>query len=198
MAPEVAALAGGCVAPVGPGYTIERQQVGVHVAAAPEPRIRIEGEYLLKNTGNQPINELELRLPGRRRFHFDEPRATWDATTVRTGISTEHSRNAVIPLPQPWTVSARHTLHLSIEYLPPTTGETALSFSSEAFFLPAEGWSPELLPARGLFATGGVPPKKWDLSVQVPEGFLVHSTGKQANGSLSNGEITVRWSQAWQ
>jgi len=191
MAPEVAALAGGCVAPLGPGYTIERQQVGVHFAAAPEPCIRIEGEYLLKNTGNQPINELELRLPGRRRFHFDEPRAIWDATAVTTGISTEHSRNAVIPLPQPWTVSARHTLHLSIEYLPPTTGETALSFSSEAFFLPAEGWSPELLPAQGLFATGGVPPKKWDLSVQVPEGFLVHTSGKQAKSSLRNGEIIV-------
>ena len=105
MAPGAAvALASGCVAPLGPGYTIERQQVGVQFTAASEPHIRIEAEYLLKNTGNQPINELELRLPGRRRFHFDEPRATWDATAVTTGISTDNSRNAVIPLPQPWTM----------------------------------------------------------------------------------------------
>jgi len=196
MAPGAAtALASGCVAPLGSGYTIEKQQISVQFVAAPEPRIRMEAEYSLKNTGNQPLNELELRLPGRRRFHFDEPRTIWDATAVTTRISTEHPRNTVIPLPQPWTMSARHTLRLSIEYLPATAGETALSFSSEAFFLPAEGWSPELLPARGLFATGGVPPKKWDLRVQVPEGFLVHTSGKQGKSSHRDGEMIVLASQ---
>jgi hypothetical protein len=191
MALGVAALAGGCVAPLGPGYTIESQQVRVQFIAAPEPRIRIETEYLLKNTGNRPLNELELRLPGRRRFHFDEPHATWDTIAITPAISTEHPRNVLITLPEPWTMSARHTLHLSIEYLPAAAGETALTFSSDAFFLPAEGWSPELLPARGLLATGGAPPKKWDLRVEVPEGFLVHTSGKQAKSSRGNGELIV-------
>jgi len=174
MALGVAALeAAGCVAPLGPGYTIESQQIRVQFVAAPEPRIRIDAEYLLKNTGNRPLSELELRLPGRRRFHFDEPRAAWDGKALTPGISTENPRNALIALPRPWAVSARHTLHLFVEFLPGSAGETALSFSGDAFFLPAEGWSPELLPARGFFATGGVPPKKWELSVRVPEGFLV-------------------------
>ncbi len=191
MAPGVAALASGCVAPLGPGYAIENQQVRVQFVAAPEPRIRIEAEYSLKNIGNRPLNELELRLPGRRRFHFDEPHATWDASVIATGTSTENSRNALITLPQSWTMSTHHTLHLFIEYLPATPGERALSFSGDAFFLPAEGWSPELLPARGLFATGGVPPKKWDLSVRAPEGFLVHTSGQQAKSSRRNGEMMV-------
>jgi hypothetical protein len=185
----------GCVAPLGPGYTIEKQQVRVQFVPAPDPRIRIEAEYALKNTGNQPLSELELRLPGRRRFHFEEPHAAWDATAIATGISTENPRNAVIALPQPWTKSARHTLHLSVEYLPAAEGQTALSFTTDAFFLPAEGWSPELLPARGLFATGGVPPKKWEMSVSVPVGFLVHTSGQQKKTSRRNGEITVVASQ---
>src|SRR6266851_90208 len=192
MALAAAALeAAGCVAPLGPGYTIESQQVHVRFESAPEPRIRIEAEYLLKNTGNRPLSELELRLPGRRRFHFDEPRASWDATTVTAGVSTENPRNALIPLPQPWSMSARHTLHLSVEYLPASAGETALSFTGDAFFLPAEGWSPELLPSRGLFATGGVPPKKWEMSVSVPEGFLVHTSGQQSKTSRRNGKTIV-------
>jgi hypothetical protein len=195
FAPLLAASAlfvAGCVAPLGPGYTIERQQVRVQFVPAPEPRIRIEAEYQLKNTGNQALNELELRLPGRRRFHFDAPRATWDGTAITTGISTENPRNTLILLPQPWSMSARHTLHLTVEYLPATGGETTLSFSADAFFLPAQGWNPELLPARGLFATGGVPPKKWELSVRVPEGFLVHTSGQQVRTSSSGGELTVR------
>jgi hypothetical protein len=181
----------GCVAPLGPGYTIERQQVRVQFVPAPEPRIQIDAEYRLKNTGNQPLSELELRLPGRRRFHFDEPRATWDATTVTTETAGDNPRNALIALPQPWTKSARHTLHLSVEYLPAAGNGAGLSFSADAFFLPAGGWSPELLPARGLFATGGVPPKEWEMSVSVAEGFLVHTSGNQKKSSRRNGEITV-------
>jgi hypothetical protein len=198
FAPLLAAsalFAASCAAPLGPGYTIESQQIRVQFVPAPEPRIRIEAEYVLKNTGNRPLSELELRLPGRRRFHFDEPRATWDATAITTGISTDNSRNALIALPQPWTMSARHTLHLSVEYSPAAAGEGALSFSGDAFFLPAEGWSPELLPARGLFATGGVPPKKWEMTVRVPEGFLVHTSGQPAKSSRRGGELMVRASQ---
>jgi hypothetical protein len=181
----------GCVAPLGPGYTIESQQLRVQLVPAPEPRIRIEAEYQLKNTGNQPLSELELRLPGRRRFHFDEPHAAWDQTALVTGVSEENPRNALITLPEQWTMSVRHTLHLSVEYLPAAAGERGLSFSADAFFLPAEGWSPELLPARGLFATGGVPPKKWEMRVRVPEGFLIHTSGQQAKTSRKDGELMV-------
>ena len=189
-------LPAACVAPLGPGYSIESQQVRVQFVAAPEPRIRIEAEYQLKNSGNRPLNELELRLPGRRRFHFDEPRAAWDATALTLGVSEDNPRNALITLPQPWSTSARHTLHLSVEYLPATASETALSFSADAFFLPAEGWSPELLPSGGLFGTGGVPPKKWEMTVSMPEGFLVHTSGQQAKTSRANGEMIVRASQS--
>lgn len=92
-------------------------------------------------------------------------------------------------------MSASHTLHFSVEYSPATAGEGALSFSRDAFFLPAEGWSPELLPARGLFATGGVPPQKWEMTVRVPERFLVHTSGQPAKSSRRNGEMIVLVSQ---
>ena len=160
----------------------------------PEPRIRIEADYQLKNTGNQPLNELELRLPGRRRFRYEQPLALWDSTVLTLGNSTDNPRNTLMHFAEPWVKTARHTLHLSVEYLPATAGETTLSFSNDAFFLPAEGWSPELLPARGLFAKGGVPPKQWNLQVQTPQEFLVHTSGK-AKISRSGGELVLRIAQ---
>jgi hypothetical protein len=185
----------GCVAPLGPGYTIEKQQVQVQFVPGAEPRIRIAADYQLKNTGNQPLGELKLRLPGRRRFLYEKPAARWDSTAVTMGTATDRPRNSVIAFATPWARSARHTLHLSVEYLPATAGEPNLSFSIDAFFLPAQGWSPELLPANGLFATGGVPPKKWELTVRTPQGFLIHTSGKQTKTSQSSGELTMRATQ---
>jgi len=146
-----------CVAPLGPGYTIEKQQIQVHFVAEPEPRIRIEADYFLKNTGNQPLDGLELRLPVKRRFRYEQPRATWDGAALAIGISQDNPRNSVVTFTQPWTFSSRRTLHVSYELSPAAPGETALSFAPDAFFLPAQGWSPELLPPRGLFSKGGVP-----------------------------------------
>ena len=158
--------------------------------AAPEPRIEIAADYHLKNTGARPLQELELRLPGRR-FHSNELRATWDATTLTLTQDPDSPRSSRTALAEPWKVSARHTLHLTTEFLPSQAPGPSLGFSSDAFFLPAAGWSVELLPPDGLFATGGVPPKKWDLLVAVPDGFQVRTSGVQKKRVREGGETIV-------
>jgi hypothetical protein len=183
--------AAGCVAPLGPGYTMEKQEIRVQFKSSPEPRIAIEADYQLKNTGNQPLSSLEVRLPGRHRFHFAEPQATCDGAPISEGIAPANPRNTLFKFPRPWLVGASHTLHLSVEFQPSAPGGSGLSFASDAFFLPSEGWSPELLPARGFLSTGGVPPKKWELQVRVPDGFLIHISGSKVRTSRSAGEFTV-------
>ena len=189
----------GCTAALGPGYSIVQQQVTVQFVPAPQPVIRIEGIYQLKNTGNQPLASLELRLPGRRRFRFSDATGQWDKTALTFSASPDNPRNVLLNFPQPWSVSAKHTLRLALEYQRPSSNEPALSFTPDAFFLPAQGWSPELLPARGIFATGGVPPKAWNLVVRVPGNFLVHTSGQTnkqlAKNSGNAGERTIRVKQ---
>jgi hypothetical protein len=188
--------AAGCAASLGPGYSIVNQQITVNFVPSPQPVIRLEAVYQLKNDGNQPLTSLELRLPGRRRFHFSDPSAQWDKAGVNFAISPDNPRNVLLNFPQPWTVSSRHTLRLSVEYQRAEFNEVALSFTPDAFFLPAQGWAPELLPARGIFATGGVPPKSWNLVVRVPGDFLVHSSGQSSKQSMKNSrdahERTIR------
>jgi hypothetical protein len=179
-----------CAVPLGPGYTIEKQEARVQFVTAPEPRIRIEADYQLKNTGNRPLDELEIRLPGRR-FSLNEVRASWDAAALTLEKSPTNPRDTLMRLGEPWQFSARHTLRLSTEFLPAKEGETTLSFSKDAFFLPAAGWSAELLPPGGIFATGGVPPKKWNLLVTVPEGFQIHTSGVPTKPKRKGREITV-------
>jgi len=181
-----------CTAAFGPGYSIEKQEMHVHFVADPQPAIHIDADYHLRNDGNQPLSSLELRLPGRRRFHFADPRAEWDGRSIPLGASPDNPRNVLLTFPEPWTVSSNHALRLSVEYQPAPPGEHTFSFAPDAFFLPAEGWSPQLLPARGAFATGGVPPPTWLLTLNVPEGFLVHASGRKPKVSRSHGEQTLR------
>jgi hypothetical protein len=184
--------AAGCTAALGPGYTIEKQEVRVHFVAGPEPRILLEGDYHLRNSGNQPLSSLELRLPGRRRFHVGAARADWDGMALAFESSPRNPRDTLLKFPELWPVSSRHTLHLFAEIQRPAADESSLSFAADAFSLPAQGWSPELLPAHGIFPTGGVPPHKWDLVVRVPEGFILHVSGKVAKTSHAGGELLVR------
>src|ERR1700688_4871968 len=187
--------AAACTAAFGPGYDIVKQELSVQFRPAPEPVIRIDATYQLKNTGNQPLTFIELRLPGRRRFHFADPRAEWDKTALTFEPSPDNPRNVQLKFPQPWKASSLHTLHLAVEYQRTAADEAVLSFTPDAFFLPAQGWSPELLPARGIFATGGVPPAKWNLVVKIPDGFLVHTSGhikRQSKTSRVGGAQVVR------
>jgi hypothetical protein len=191
---SAAYFAAACTAAFGPGYTIEKQELSVQFRSAPEPMIRVDATYQLKNTGNQPLDLIELRLPGPRRFHFADPRAEWDKTPLSFESSPDNPRNVQLKFPRPWKALTLHMLHLAVEYQR-AADEAVLNFTPDAFFLPAQGWSPELLPSRGIFATGGVPPAKWNLVVQIPDGFLVHTSGHikhQSKTSRDGGAKIVR------
>jgi hypothetical protein len=185
----------GCTAAFGPGYTIDSQEIQVRFEPAGEPKIRVESHYQVRNTGNQPLSSLEVRLPGHRVFRIAGAQASWDGTPLTSEVSPQNPRDTLFHLPHAWNMSERHTLNLSSEFVGSAGSDASdnqFRFTSDAFFLPAEGWAPELLPARGLFAKGGVPPKQWRLSVRVPKEFLVHTSGKSVKSSSSGGERTVQ------
>lgn len=183
--------AASCAVALGPSYTIEKQEIRVRFVAKPEPRLEVAADYQLKNSGTRPLQVLELRLPGRRRFQYENPNVSWDSTKVVLQPSSDSPRDTLIALPREWTRGAMHKLHLSVEYSPPATGETSLSFTNDGFFLPAAGWNPELLPPNGLFAAGGVPPKKWNLQVALPERFQIHTSGVRKKTSRKGGEMVL-------
>jgi hypothetical protein len=182
--------AASCAVALGPSYTIEKQEIQVQFVAKPEPRIEVAAVYQLRNRGTRPLQELELRLPGRR-FRSNGVNATWDLAAMTLAPDSDTPRNTVMKFPEPWKVGSRHTLHMTTEFLPAQEGENSASFSSGAFFLPAATWSPELLPPDGLFGTGGEPPKKWNLLVAVPEGFQIHTSGMQKKVGRKSGETVV-------
>jgi hypothetical protein len=186
------ASAFGCVHPLGPGYLVEKQQIEVQFSPDSPAKIRVKATYQLRNTGNQPLASLDARLPGGRRLRVAAMQVTWDGKQVEVTPSPEAPRNSIVDLPQNWVVSARHTLHLSYDVVSAAPEETGLGFANDAFFLPSANWNAEFLPPRGLFGFGGEPPGKWDLTVRVPQGFLVHTSGMNRKQSRNGGEEIAR------
>ena len=183
--------AASCAQPLGPAYSIENQEVRVHFESGATPLIRVDSTYKLRNIGTRAISSMQLRLPGRRLFHISGDRAAWDGLSLSPQTSETNPRETVLVLPHPWNAGKTHSLELSADFTSPAAGESGFRFTSDAFFLPSEGWVPELLPAPGLFGTGGVPPGSWRLSATVPQDFLVHTSGRSAKVARRSGEITV-------
>lgn len=184
-----------CAAPLGPGYIVEKQEIRVTFVPRPEARIRIAAEYHLKNSGNQELSSLDVRLPGRR-FHPAAMAISWEGGVLDQSASADNPRDTLLRFPQPWQVGARHTLRFAYDISSVNAPEGAIGFSSDAFFLPAGGWTPALPQARGVFGFGGVPPKNWELFVRVPQGFLVHASGGKEKRSRQKEEMQFRFAQS--
>ena len=192
--------AAGCVAPLGPGYLVEKQEMEVQFVPGSQSgspaMIRVDATYELRNTGNRPLSVLDARLPSGRRLHVNATQAFWDGHQVELTPATDVPRETVLRLPQPWPVSARRSLHLSYQVVSAAPDESGLTFTSDAFFLPSSGWSPEFQQPDGLFGFGGVPPKKWELTVRVPQDFIVHTSGAKQKLSRKGSEQILRAMQS--
>ena len=157
-------------------------------SAQPEPSIAIAAEYRLTNTGNQPLDSLIVRLPGRR-FRPQGTQIFWDESSLAAVAAPNNPRDTLLEFPGTWLIGETHTLKIRYEIPSFPARDTALGFSADAFYLPGEGWTPQLPQAPGVFGFGGVPPKQWELTVRVPERFLVHASGKEKHfGKKADGE----------
>lgn len=184
----------GCAAAVGPGYVVREQEIRVDFSLAPQPAIHIAAQFRLQNTGNQPLDSLDVRLPGRR-FHPDQLQLSWDAAPAAANVSPDNPRDTELRFPQLWKIGETHTLKVAYEILSQPGGDDSFGFGPDAFYLPEEGWTPQLPQSRGLFGFGGVPPKEWPFVVTVPEGFLVHSSGGKEKRAQKGAAVEYRYAQ---
>jgi hypothetical protein len=183
----------GCAAPLGPGYLVQRQEIQVTFSQQPQPLLQINAEYRLQNTGNQPLDSLDVRLPGGRyrpaSFEF-----SWDAVPLPHNVSPDNPRDTELRFEPLWKIGETHSLKISYQ-IASATGEDTVGFSADAFYLPSQGWTPQLPQARGVFGFGGVPPQQWSMIVTLPAEFLVHASGKRAKRSAKGATVQYTFRQ---
>lgn len=185
----------GCASSLGPGYTVVSQQIRVTFESQPSPRILVDAEYRLRNVGNQNLDILDVRLPGRR-FSTAGTVISWDGNVISPSESSTNPRDTLLRFPERWMIGASHILHFTYAISSTPDADDDIGISHDAFYLPAEAWTPQLPQPRGVFGFGGIPPSKWELSVQVPSEFLVHASGAKPKQNRKNGQIRFVFRQS--
>jgi hypothetical protein len=173
---------------------VQKQEIQVEFHPQPQPNLHVVAEYVLKNTGIRPLDSVDIRLPARR-FKLANIAITSDAANLPQDISPANPRDTLIRFPAPWAIGETHTVRVIYDLQPASDQDGSLGFSTDAFELPAGGWTPSLPQARGVFGFGGVPPEKWNLVVRVPQDFLVHASHGKEKHSVKNSQVEFRFQQ---
>ena len=185
-------VATGCASSLGPGYLVRKQEIHVEFLAEPLPEIHVDASYELRNTGIRPLTRVDIRLPSHR-FAIENLNASWDGQPAHLEMSSRQEF-CRLQLAEPWKISGTHTLRINYTIASGSSGD-ALAFTKDAFFLPGEGWTPQLPQVNGVFGFGGVPPDKWYLTIKAPSDFHVHCSGKRPSAKKSGTRQTIRATQ---
>jgi hypothetical protein len=193
-------LLNGCSVALGPGYTIQQQNFEIHFVSSSEPHLVVRCTYQLLNSGNQSLQSMRVIVPAAEAFHRAGTMAEWDGQALNmqmtnAATATDVGDTVEMRWNEPWIPKQKRTLVLSYEVSTGAHLGSFLAVSTETFFAYPDSWNPVLLAPKGVFGTGGAAPKKWNISVRVPAGFLVHASGTSGKKSNSHNEIVYSFLQ---
>lgn len=183
-----------CAVPLGPGYAVERQQIELRYVAAPGPQLAVRAYYRLRNTGNQPLTLLEVRLPDERAWGRQNLRIHLDGRDISSHVApappSEKLRFAVDP---PWPLKQKREVVIAYELAGGVGPDGTLVLGKDAFAVGKHGWYPVLQAPQGAFASGGGRPDSVELSIRVPQDFLALSSGRATGSTKGRAEMEYRF-----
>jgi hypothetical protein len=183
----------GCATPLGPGYTIEREQVEVRCRTGPPPQVQAVTHYRIRDTGNADLQFVEVGLPE-------------EAVPADGGFSAEVDGRAAavsrtegafrVTLDPPWKIKSRHELSLSYRLTNAPSAQVYLGTGGDEFVLLGGAWLSRLLPPSGTFSKGGKRPSEVPISISVPAAWQVASSGRIISTHGAGGETGLRTTMA--
>jgi hypothetical protein len=181
MSRTLAVLAGalylaGCATPLGPGFRIEHQELHAEYVAGVQAAMRVRAAWIVKNTGNQPLDGVDASLPNVQTHDLRDVRVGLDEDSLAPASAARRGVRFAFDPPLP----RGETRHIALSYeLRGAKRESAGTDVTElGFILPPGDWAPVLLRPKRAFSKGGEPPNKWEMTVQVPASWRVHASGK--------------------
>ncbi|MCL4524031.1 MAG: hypothetical protein M1451_08985 [Acidobacteria bacterium] len=103
-------FAAACAVPLGPGFHTEKELLEVRFVPGAPPHLQVRATFTLKNSGNAPLDSLDLSLPGEKDFGAQNLRITVDGAAIAAqplADAAPGAANARIVFSAPWPQKAR-------------------------------------------------------------------------------------------
>lgn len=172
-------LCAACAVPLGPGFLVRKELLEVRFVPTSPPHLEIRATFDLRNSGNAPLDSLDVSLPDEKLFGRSNLRVELDGALVSPRPAPDAPPSTLrVPFASPWPQKTQHTLVISYDLMQSADSPAPLGIADNSFFLSTEDWYPLPRAPKGLFAYGDARPRRFDLVVRVPDGFLVHAAGQ--------------------
>lgn len=176
----LASLLSGCAAPLGPGYQLRRQTVAAGYLPASPGELRVRIEATVRNTGTRPLEFLEVRLP---RLLPQAGSISAYVAGRQVTATPKGQQRILLALTPP--LAQRHSQRLALTY--------ALPAPAGSFVWEPGDWFATAVAPAGAFASGNRRAGHVRLSVTVPEGYRVFTTGRSLGVRRSAGQAEYRY-----
>lgn len=182
-----------CSVPLAPGYSVLKENRVVRFSGGAAPAVHIRAEYELQNTGNSPLQFIDVALPPEQIYGRKNSRAEIDGhESALENLPEEYRQDSPdtwrIPLAAPLAQKAKVRLAIDYDLSDPGDAGWRLTVGADNFHLGSRGWGPALQPPRHVLSPTPKRPKKSTYTVQVPAGFLVSARGTLKGRKNSGGE----------
>ncbi|MGH9708761.1 MAG: hypothetical protein ACRD5R_18600, partial [Candidatus Acidiferrales bacterium] len=67
-----------CTVPLSPGYRILKESREIHFLPGAQPALHISTEFLLENSGNLPLDFVDIKFPETKDFGLENLRVQWN------------------------------------------------------------------------------------------------------------------------
>lgn len=171
-----------CSVPLAPGYTILQERREIQFTAGDSPQLRIQGNFVIENTGSAPLSFVDIKLPPEDAYGRNNTRAEANGREIALEPLPEEYRldfpdTLRIPLETPLTQMEKLSLMIQYTFVYPADPGWHVTLGASDFHLGSRGWSPVLQPPQHFLSPYPKRPKRTTYIVRVPKGFLVSARG---------------------
>lgn len=195
-----------CAEPLAPGYKIEKQSITVRFAPGTPPHLAVRAEYRLANTGNAPLEFMDVSLPAHKSFGRENLRVQINgkgvAPAIARGEQADEGESSSteewpvvwgIPFTPAWPRKQVRTLVIEYDLTAATELRGRMYVTPSMFLLNDSGWFPDPLAPKSFLAKDLVRPNPADLHVIVPEDFRAMGSGELKGTHRANSETEFRF-----
>ena len=184
----------GCAVPLGPGFRLRARQMVLGEAPAPSAPLRVRVADRLQNTGNRPLDYLDVSLPAAIAAGRSNLTIRIDGRTVPTvAVSEAPAAPLRVRFDPPWLPRQEREVVLDYDLTTDPGRAGVAAATPDGYYLADPLALPFWLTPVGVFASGEVLSRDERFELSLPPDFRVVASGRQQRRRSPDGSFLYRF-----